>query len=227
MNEISYEAYKRNLFRAQRKRDSFRTGKIRFVIGICLLLYTLFLLPFHAVNACEIRGNEMTAGKSFSPERVYYIENLRLLRAKTNADNGHIYCIAKFTDRDKNDWIISFTPGRNRQTAEQTGPSGSLENELDLTISGYFLTGALEDLSFEADAFYTVYGREYADAEAQNMLALNAEYLCKGDDNYTLRALLRPGIPLAGFVTGVFGVISGGFSLVRNRPWREIRQETK
>lgn len=217
MNESSYEEYKKNLFHDPKKRDGLRNGKVRLVVGTCMLLYTLFILPFHADNVCEIRGDEMTAGKNYYPEKVYYIENLQILCAKTGADDDQIYCIAKFLDRDQNDWVISFTPGRNKQLAEQIRLSGSFENELNLMTSGYFLLECPEDLPFEADSFYTVYGSKYADAEGQNMLNLNAEYLCKGYDNYTLQALLRPGIPLVSFVCGMTGVISGGISLIRNR----------
>ncbi len=217
MKESSYEAYKKNLFCDQKQRDGLRNGKVRLVVGTCLLLYTLFILPFHADNVCEIRGDELTAGKTFYPEKVYYIENLQLLRAKTDADDNRIYCIAQFIDRDQNDWIISFTPGRNKQLAEQVRLSGSFENELNLTTSGFFQLESMEDIPFEADSFYTVYGSKYADAEGQNMLSLNAEYMCQRDDNYTLQALLRPGIPFASFGAGMFGVISGGIALIRNR----------
>jgi len=222
MNERSYEEYKRNQFRNQKKRDSLQGGKVRLVIGICLLLYTLFILPFHADNVCGIRGDEMTAGKAYYPEKVYYIEDLQLLCAKTDADDDRIYCIAKFLDLDQNDWIISFTPGRNKQLAEQIRLSGAPENDLDLTASGYFLLEYLEDLPFEADSFYAVYGSSYADAEGQNMLSLNAEYLCKREDNYTLQALLRPGIPLISFLAGMIGVLSGGISLIRNRSRKTV-----
>lgn len=152
MNESSYEEYKKNLFRDQKKRDGFRSGKIQLVAGTCLLLYTLFILPFNADNACEIRGNEMTAGKTYNPQKVYYIENLQLLCAKTDADDDQIYCIAKFLDCDQNDWIISFTPGKNEQLAEQIRLSASFKNELNLTISGYFLLEYLEDIPFKADS---------------------------------------------------------------------------
>lgn len=227
MNENSYEEYKRSLSRSQKKRDGFRSGKVQLVVGACLLLYTLFILPLRAGDVCEIRGDEMTAGKAFYPEKVYYIENLRLLRAKTDTDDGQIYCIAKFSDCNQNDWIISFTPGRNEKLAEQIKSLGSFESELTLTTGGYFLIESLEELPFEADSFYTVYGEKYADAEGQNMLSLNAEYLCTGDDNYTLRALLRPGIPLASFAVGIFGVIFGGIALLRNRPRQEVRTESE
>ncbi len=215
MNEGSYEEYKRNLSRDQRKREGLRGGTVQLVIGICLLLYTLFILPFHADNVSEIRGDEITAGKAYYQEKVYYFENLQLLRVKT--DDDQVYCIAKFLDCDQKDWIICFTPGSNKQLAEQIKLSGSPEGELNLTTSGYFQLEYLEDLPFAADSFYTVYGRQYADAEGLNMPGLNAEYLCERDDNYTLQALLRPGIPLASFVFGMFGVISGGISLIRNR----------
>lgn len=217
MNESSYEEYKKNLFRDQKKHDGFRSGKAQLVAGICLLLYTLFILPFNADNVSEIRGDEMTAGKTYYPQKVYYIENLQLLRTKTDADDDQIYCIAKFFDRDQNDWIISFTPGRNKQLADQIRLSGSFENELNLTASGYFLLEYLEDLPFGADSFYTIYGGKYSDDEGQNMLSMNAEYLCKRDNNYTLQTLLRPGIPLVSFVSGMIGVIFGGILLIRNR----------
>jgi len=217
MNESSYEEYKKNLSRDQKKNDGLRSGKIRLVVGVCMLLYTLYILPFHADNVCEIRGDEMTAGKNFYSEKVYYFEDLQLLRVKTDAEDGQIYCIAKFLDRDKNDWVISFTPGRNKELEEQIRLAGSFEDELNLTTSGYFQLEYMEDLPFEADSFYTVYGSKYADAEGQNMLNMNAEYLCERNDNYTLKALLRPGIPLASLVIGILGVIFGGISLVRNK----------
>ncbi len=223
MHESGYEEYRKNLSRDRKRRDGFRNGKVQLIIGACLLLYTLLILPFRADNACEIRGDEMTAGKRFFPEKVCYIENLRLLRGKTDADDGRIYCIAKFPDRDQNDWVISFAPGRDQQLAEQIRLSASFENELARAVSGYFLLEDMEDLPFEADAFYTTYGRKYADAGGQNMLGLHAEYLCKGDDNYTLQALLRPGIPFASFVSGMFGVIFGGISLTRNRLRKAVR----
>ncbi len=222
MNESSYEEYKRNLFRSQKKRDSFRSGKVQLIVGACLFLYALFILPFHAYNVGEIRGNEMTAGKEFYPEKVYYIEDLQILRAKTDTDDGKVYCIARFYDREQNDWIISFTPGRNKQLAEHIRLSASFESELSLTTSGYFRIECLEDIPFEADSFYTVYGSKYADAEGHNMLSLHAEYLCNSSDNYTLQALLRPGIPLASFAAGILGVISGGVALIRNRPRKAV-----
>jgi len=215
MNESSYGEYKRNKWRSQKRRENFHNGKIRFVIGICMLLYTLYLLPFHAVNAHKIRGDEMKAGKSFCHEEVYSVDGLRLLRAKTDADDGQLYCIAEFFDQDQNAWIISFTPGRNKQLAKQIRLAASSGNELDLTVSGYVLLEYLEDLPFETDSFYSVYGRGYAEAKGQKLLDLNAEYLCQENDNYTLQALLRPGIPFASLVVGVTGILSGGIQLIK------------
>lgn len=227
MNESSYEEYKKNLHRDQKKRADLHDGKVQLVVGIFLLLYTLFILPFHADNVHEIHGNEMTAGKKYNPEKVYYIENLELLCAKTDADNDQIYCIAKFSDRDQNDWIISFTPGRDKQLAEQIRISASFGKGLNITASGYFLLEYLEDLPFQADSFYTIFGKKYADAEGQNMLGLNAEYLCYTYDNYTLKALLRPGVPLVGFVAGTIAVTAGGYLLIKNRSRKGSYLENK
>lgn len=90
-------------------------------------------------------------------------------------------------------------------------------DELDFTISGYFLLESLEDLPFAADSFHTVYGRKYADAEGQNMLSMNVEYLCGENDDYTLSALFRPGIPLLSLIAGAAGIIYGGILMIRNR----------
>ncbi|MCM1263490.1 MAG: hypothetical protein NC313_12305 [Butyrivibrio sp.] len=214
MNESSYGEYKRNLFREKKKRNGLCDGKIQFALGICLLLYTLWILPFHADNVRDIRGNEMTAGKNYYPEKVCAIEELQLLCAKI--DDDQIYCIAKLLDCDRNDWVVSFTPGRNEELASHiilliNNPG----DELDLTVGGYFLLESLEDLPFVADSFYSVYGRKYADADGQNMLSMNAEYLCGVDDDYTLSALFRPGIPLISLIVGVVGVAYGGILLLR------------
>lgn len=217
MNESNYEEYKKNLSKDRKKRNGLHNGKIQLVVGICMLLYTLYILPFHAGDVREIRGDEVKAGKNYYPEKVYYIENLQLLRAKTDTDDDKVYCIAKFADRDQNDWIILFTPGKNKQLEERIRLSSSFEVELNISTSGYFQLQYLEDLPFGADSFYSVYSGKYADAEGQNMLSLNAEYLCSKYDNYTLQALLRPGIPLVGFVAGMLGTIFGGLSLIRNR----------
>lgn len=217
MNESSYEEYKKNFSRDQKKHNGLHRGKILLVLGVIFLLYTLFILPFHADNVNEIRGAEMKAGKDYYPEHVYYIEDLQILRAKTDAGDGQIYCVARFLDRDQNDWIISFTPGSNEQLAERIKISSSFENELNLTTSGYFQIKPLEDFPFEADSFFTVYGRKYADAEGSNMLSMNAKYLCEKNDSYILQILFHPGIPLGSLVTGLVGVLYGAFSLIRNR----------
>lgn len=225
MEENSYEEYKKNLYRSQKRREGLHSGKISTVAGVCLLLYAFFILPFHADNVHEIRGDEIEAGKKYSPEKVYYIEELqiletnvdalRILKADADTDDDEIYCIAKFSDCNKNDWIISFTPGRDERLMQE------LRYGLKPTVSGYFLLEYLEELPSGADVFFTIRGRRHADAEGINMVNLNAEYLCAGYDNYTLQALICPGIPLASFVWGLVGVIGGVISLIRNRPRKE------
>lgn len=216
MNE-SYEEYKKNFSHDQKKRNDLHRGKWLLLLGSAFLVYTLFILPFHADNVRDLRGDEVKAGKPYYPEKVYYIEDLQILRAKTDADDDEIYCIAKFLDRDQSEWIISFSPGKNERLAEQIRLSSYFENELSLTTSGYFHLKYLEDLPSRADSFYSVYGSKYADAEGSNMLSVNAEYLCDRHDNYTLKLLLQPGTPLGSLVVGLTGVIFGGFLLIKNR----------
>lgn len=222
MNENSYEEYKKNLSRSRKKHTNLHDGKILLVLGIIFLLYTLFILPFHADNVNEIRGDEMKAGKNYYPEHVYYIDHLQLLRAKTDADKDQIYCIARFLDRDQNDWIISFTPGENERLAEDIRLSDRFDKELHLTVSGYFQIKPLEDFPFEADSFFTVYGRKYADADGSNMLSMNAKYLCERNDSYLKQILFHPGIPLGSLAAGLGSVIFGIFLLIRSRKVKAV-----
>ncbi|MDE7238673.1 MAG: hypothetical protein K2N41_03060, partial [Lachnospiraceae bacterium] len=145
------------------------------------------------------------------------IENLQILHAKTDADNDQIYCIAKFLDMDENEWIISFTPGKNEWVIQSIEFSDQFGKELDLTVSGYFHLRPLEELPYQADSFFTIFGAGYADAEGSNMLSVNAEYLCDRRDNYTLKLLLQPGIPFGSLIVGLVSVIIGGFLLIKNR----------
>ncbi|MDE6530203.1 MAG: hypothetical protein K2K96_05445 [Lachnospiraceae bacterium] len=218
MEGNSYEEYKKNLSGSRKRREKIHDGKIGIVVGICLLLYVLYILPFHADNAHQIYGDQIEAGGFYDPQNVYYFEDLQILHIKTDTDDGSIYCIAKFYDCDQKDWIISFTPGRDERLAEQIRRFSSFQKEeQNLTVSGYFLLRYLEDLPFEADSYFSVYGRSYAADDGSNMISVNAEYLCSKDDNYTLQALFRPGTPLCGFVTGLAGVIVGVISLIRYR----------
>lgn len=221
MNE-NYEEYKKNLSRDQKKHNDLLDGKILLVVGICFLLYLAFILPFHADNTGEIRGDEMKAGGTYDHVQVYYIEHLQLLCAKVGADDDEIYCIAKFLDRDQNEWILLFTPGGNERIVQDIKLADQFNRELSSTVSGYFQLKPLEDLPYAADSFFTVYGSKYADAEGSNMLSMNAEYLCEKNDNYTLKVLLRPGTPLITLVVGLFGAIAGHILLFKNRNRKAI-----
>ncbi|MBD5482784.1 MAG: hypothetical protein HDR15_09765 [Lachnospiraceae bacterium] len=220
MNE-NYEEYKKNFSRDQKKRDDLHSGKWQLLLGLAFLIYTLFILPFHADNVRDLRGDEVKAGKIFYPLKVYYIENLQILRAKTDADDDQLYCIAKFLDCDQNEWIISFTPGKNERLVQDIRLADRFDRELNLTVSGYFHLKPLEEFPSQADSFFTVYGASYANADGSNMLSVNAEYLCDRRDNYTLKLLLQPGIPFGSLVTGLVSVIMGGFLLIKNRSRKE------
>ncbi|MCM1186795.1 MAG: hypothetical protein NC251_09235 [Lachnoclostridium sp.] len=218
MNESSYEEYKRNVARDQKKKEGFHRGSILLVLSIFFVLYLLWILPFRADDAKEVRGDEIEAGKEYYPLKVYYIENLRILRANTDDE---IYCIAKFADCDGKEWFLSFSPGSNERLAEQIKSAERFSQEPDLTVSGYFQMQYFEDLPFKVDSFYSVYGRKYADAEGGNMLEMNAKYLCDKSGNYTLEALLHPGIPLLTFVVAMFSILFGGYSFLKNRSHRK------
>ena len=176
----------------------------------------MIILPFNAGNVSEIRGDEVKAGKDYYRIQVYYIENLQVLRARSDTD-GSLYCIAKFLDRDGEEWILCFTPGNDEKLAEPIQLMSSIEKEFDLTISGYFQLGYLEDLPSGADSFYSAYAGKYANEEASNILNLNADYLCAGYESYTMAVLSRPGMPLWSLVSGLIGVLFGSFLLIRNQ----------
>ncbi|MCM1536807.1 MAG: hypothetical protein NC254_00215 [bacterium] len=216
MNENSYEEYKRNFSREQNRQYHFRSGRICFFVGIALLLYTLLILPFHADNVSENRGNELKAGKQYYREKVCYIDDLQILFANPDTDED-LYCIATFSDCDGTEWIISFTPGGNEQLSRKIRLADSHTNSLGdepLSVSGYFHLRLFEDLPFAADAFFSTYGSAYP---ADRKLSINAEYLCGRDDNYTLQILFQPGIPLLSLVVGILAVVFGGLFWLRNR----------
>lgn len=221
MNGSSYEEYKKDLSRSQKRHSALHDGKIQLVLGICFILYLLYVLPFHAGDLDRIHGDELKAGnaygRAFTPAKVFYADELHILRAKPDTDDGQIYCIAKFLDCDNNEWILSFTPGKNERLAERIRLADTFEGEFDLTVSGYLRMESLEDLPFEADSFLSVYGRKYADADGSNLLSLNADYLCNMDENYTQAVLFRPGYPLVSLIVGLIGIVWGSYRLVKYR----------
>ncbi len=217
MSDNSYEEYKKNLSRSNKRSRDLHRGKGLLIIGICFLLYLLFILPFNAGNVNRIRGDEIKAGSIYDRVRVYYIDQLHVLCAKTDTDNDRIYCIARFADRDQNEWVLLFTPGTNERLADLIRLSDSIESEFDLTVNGYFRLEPLDDLPFAADSFFSIYADKYGNADGSNLLSLNADYLCERGENYTQAALLRRGVPLLSLVVGLIGVLGGVFLLIRNQ----------
>ena len=223
MSDNSYEEYKRDLARSEKKKQDNYDGKKLLILSAFFLAYLLFILPFHAGDVSEIRGDEIEAGRKYNPIHVYYIEDLHILRVKTD-DDGSLYCVAKFFDRDGKEWLLCFTPGKDEELADHIRISSSFEEEMDITVNGYFQLEYLDELPFAADSFFSVYGRQYADEEQSNMLSLNADYLCKSYENYMLALITRPGIPLGSLVAGLLSLIIGSVLLIRN--WkRKIEQK--
>lgn len=234
MDENSYQEYKEEKWKRSEKAGGLKRGKLLLIAGICAILYAVLILPFHADNAGEIRGDEIKAGNPYGFQKVCYIENLQLLYAEIYAEEDEIYCIARFSDCDRKEWLICFTPSDNDRLAEQIKALSTredrysgvvekssytidLEKKAELIVSGYFQMQRLTDLPFAADSFYSVYGKKYADAEGRNMLSMNAKYLCDKNENYTAEVLLNPGIPLLTLVVGLSAVLSSVFLLMKNR----------
>lgn len=216
MSDNSYEEYKKELSRSNGRKENSQRGKKLLILGAGFLVYLLVILPFRAGNVSEICGDEVEAGRQYHRIHVYYIENLQILRAKTDTD-GSLYCVAKFSDCDGKEWLLCFTPGKDKELADHIQLASSFETELNLAIKGYFQLEYLDELPFAADSFFSIYAGKYADAEGSNLLNLNADYLCKSYENYTLALICRPGIPLGSLVVGLIGVLYGGFLGIRNR----------
>lgn len=218
MSDNSYEEYKKNLSRDQKKRSALHDGKIQLILGVCFLLYLLFILPFDPGNVNSIRGDELKAGDFYGPVKVYYFDQLHILQVKVDEKNDRVYCIAKFLDCDRNEWILSFTPGENKRLAEQLRASASLdhlEQKPAFSVSGYFRMEDLAALPSGADSFFSVYADNYGNADGSNLLSLNAAYLCDTGENYTQAALLRRGTPLVSLIAGLIGILWGGYRLIK------------
>ncbi len=214
----SYEEYKKNLSRSRTWRENIYNGKAMLLCGTILLLFCLYLLPFHAGNAHEIQGDQIDFGGRFDPQKVYYFEKLEILDAKTDTDDDSIYCIARFADCNQKEWIILLTPGRNEPLAEQIRLFDSLlKVEYNLPVHGYFLVKDLSYLPYGTGAYLGIRGQSFAVNDGSNIINMRAEYLCSRTENYTLQALKRPGEPLVCFVVGLSGVIYGAILLIRNR----------
>jgi len=208
MKETNYPKYKKEQAREQKRQKNLLRGKGSLLAGVALLLLTLYTLPFRAVNVSDICGDE------FKERKAYYIEDLQILHAKTDDTQDQVYCVAKFLDRNQNAWILSFELGTNEYLAEQIRLAQTLGKELDATASGYVY---VENIPEEARIYYSSHSEKYVEADDENVLNLNAYYLCGASGNYTLQALLRSGETKAGFVVGVVGVIFGGIMVMMNR----------
>lgn len=217
MSDNGYEEYKKDLSRSRKKEKACYHGKSMLIGGTILLIYFLGIFPYKAGNVGEIRGDEVKGGGEYDRVHVYYIDKLQILYVRTDTDSDQIYCIAKFSDRDQKEWITCFSPGKDKKLAERIRLARSYDRVSDLTISGYFRMQSLEGLPDGADSFYSVFADNYADAEASNLLNLNAEYLCDKTENYMLAVVCRPGIPLGSLVIGLFSVLWGGTLLGRNQ----------
>lgn len=227
----SYEEYKKNLSRSRTWRENIYDGKGMLIAGTFMLLFFLYIFPFHAGNAHEIQGDQIEFGGRYDPQKVYYFDKLEILETKTDTDDDSIYCIARFSDCDQQEWIILLTPGRNEPLAENIRLFGSLQKGTEqirlfdspqkegstLPVSGYFLMRDLKELPSEAGSYLRSYGKNYAVNDGSNIISVNAEYLCSRRDNYTLQTLKRPGTPLGSLVVALSGIIYGAILLIRCR----------
>lgn len=213
----SYDEYKKERSQYEKKKVGLHSGKICVAAGLFLFLFTLWMLPYRVRNIHQLRGDEIEAADDYSPRKAYQIDKLEVLEAKTETD-GKIYAIARFWDSNQKDWIVLLTPGNDKQMEDKLKSFERSQKDGDeLTVSGCFLMRKVEVLSVAADAFYSVYGLEYANEDKSNMPAWNTEYLCTVNDNYTMRTLFQRGIPLYGFVTSLCSMLYGVVSLIRYR----------
>lgn len=235
MDENSYQEYKEEKWKRSEKAGGLKRGKLLLIAGICAILYAVLIFPFHADNAGKIHGDEIKAGNPYGFQRVCYIENLQILYAKVYArEIDEIYCVARFSDCDRKEWLICVTFGDSDRLAGQIKALSTREDRYsgvvekysytlnladrsDLSVSGYFQMQRLTDLPSEVFDFYATYNSQYLDTEDWNELFINAKYLCDEGGNYTAEVLLNPGILLRTFVAGLSAILFGVFLLMKNR----------
>ena len=212
MGDWFYEGYKRRLVAEEKRKDELLKGKIALLIGSVLLVLALILVPYHAHISSDISGDELQAGDAC------YIENLQILDARIDDDGEDIYCVACFLDKNQKEWIISFHPKSDEHLVKRITLAKSLGAELDIVTSGYVY---LYELSGTAEIYYSSHSKNYGTPNGENIIKLDADYLCDINENYTLAVLFRPGLIRASFVGGIFGIIYGIVLLLRNRARRE------
>lgn len=213
MGDWFYEGYKRRMAAAEKRKEELRKGKVALVIGGVLLAVSLFMIPYHADNVGELSGAQLQEGDA------YYIENLQILDVKVDDDDGDIYCVAGFRDKDEKEWIISFHPGSDENLVRRMELAASLGVDPNIITSGYVY---LYELSGNPKIYYSSHSKNYAEPDEGNIIRLDADYLCDINGNYTLAVLFRPGQIRAAFVVGVIGIIYGIVLLLRNRVRREL-----
>lgn len=208
MGDMFYNSYKRRFIAADKKRTRLFAGKLYVVIGILLLVWALISIPYHAEFVSEVSGDAMQDGK------VYYMESLQILDAKVDDDDQAIYCVGKFQDKNEKEWIISFNPGNDELVEKQILLATSLGTKIDVKTSGYVY---VDDNLGDAGTFYSIYSKNYADADEGNILKLQADYLCDISGNFTVATILYPGYIRGAFFIGIAGLLYGGFLLLKYR----------
>lgn len=194
MENQFYNRYKATSAATQKR----KSGKICLIVGILMVIGALLLLPYHAKNVNAICGDELKV------RDAYYIEDLQILDAQIKEDGKTVYCLARFTDKNQNDWFISFQPRNNEHLVNQINLAKRLGTKPDLTTSGYVY---VDDIPSAASAFYAVRCKSLSDQGEENILELHADYLCSASGNFILEALLRPSLIKQAFVWGVIGIL--------------------
>ena len=213
MGDWFYEGYKRRQAAVEKRKGELLKGKVALIIGSVLVAVSLFMIPYHADNASQLSGEELQKGDA------YYIDNLQILDVKVDDDDGDIYCVAGFRDKDEKEWIISFHPAGDEHLVRRMELAASLGGDSDIITSGYVY---LYELSGNPKIYYSSHSKNYAEPDGGNIIRLDADYLCDINGNYTLAVLFRPGQIRASFVMGAIGIIYGIILLLRNRVRREL-----
>lgn len=200
LNRLRGQAYIDEKFRemgeellAEQKKKERQEAILGFVLfsGLGLLLcgLVLYFLPLNPINTGSILGSELQTGKA------YYIENLYIIDSYAKVKDGwRTFYFALFQDKDGKNYFISFDPGANSYDFLKSSRLNTLIDEYikdnsaeigSLKIPVYV---EMHSVKSKNEIYYRRAYEKYLLLNAE-VLDMNAEYICMGNESAILHSL--------------------------------------